>query len=543
MQIQATQINPIIGDIEGNTAKVLQGLERARKKQVEIVLFPELTLLGYPPEDLLLDARLKEAAFQKLSAIAPFTKGLFVVIGVVRKSKLAEKPLYNSAAVFIDGALIGFQDKILLPTYDVFDERRFFAPGDKSLVFPYKGLKIGITICEDAWQHGGSPKFSDYPRDPIGELSKQRVDLLLNLSASPYHRHRSLDRIAIFSKCAKTLRSPVVMCNQVGANDEIVFDGHSFAINAEGEVVAHARGFVEEDLCVDWPLQQTPIRIKTDEVQDLFSALTLGVRDYFQKLGFTHAILGLSGGIDSAVTACLAVQALGKEKVLALNMPSRYSSEAGIRDAEELAQNLGITMHSLSIDALFQHYLETLAPFLQGTDENVTEENLQSRIRGMILMAFSNQFGSIVLATGDKSEMAMGFTTLYGDMVGGLGVLQDVTKTNVYQLAHFVNREKEIIPLSILSKPPSPELKAGQTALDRIPPYDVLDPILEDYLEERLSPKEIAAKRGHSQLFVDEIIARVHAAEYKRRQAPIGIRVTQKAFSRGRVVPIVQKWI
>ncbi|HEV7738094.1 MAG TPA: NAD(+) synthase, partial [Chlamydiales bacterium] len=304
-----------------------------------------------------------------------------------------------------------------------------------------------------------------------------------------------------------------------------------------------AKGFEEDDLWVDLSIDSPSIQISSQQSQDMYSALVLGVRDYFQKQNLSHAILGLSGGIDSAVTACVAVQALGKDCVSVLNMPSRFSSESGKIDAALLASNLGIVMHTISIDHLFQHYLDTVEPFFAGKAEDITEENIQSRIRGMLLMAFSNKLGSLVLATGDKSEMAMGYTTLYGDMVGGLGVLQDVTKTNVYRLAKWINREQQIIPRSTMTKPPSPELKAGQTAFDRLPPFEVLDPILEDYIEERLSPKEIAAKRGQLLPVVEEIIRRIHAAEYKRRQAPPGIRVTPKAFSRGRNVPIVQKWV
>jgi len=540
MRIQATQINAIIGDLEGNFQKVAAKLESARKAHVDIVLFPELTLIGYPPEDLLLDAEFIEAVEKKLQALIPLTKGLFVAVGLVRKAR-GEKPLHNSAAILIDGNLVGFQDKALLPTYDVFDERRFFEPGRGSAIFAYKGQRIGVTICEDAWQHAGAIRYADYPRDPIEQLASEKIDLLLNLSASPYHFSKLSDRISVFSKCAKTLACPVVMCNQVGAHDQLVFDGYSFCVNKRGELSALAKGFVEEDLVVDVALTAS-LSHSQDGIEDLFSALVLGVRDYFQKQGFSKAILGLSGGIDSAVTACIAKTALGAANVKALNMPSRYSSKGGQVDAALLAHHLGISMDVISIEPLFQPFLDTLSPFFVGKAEDITEENLQSRVRGMLLMAFSNKLGSLVLTTGDKSEMAMGFTTLYGDMVGGLGVLQDVTKTNVYRLARYINKAKEIIPEAILTKPPSPELKHGQTALDRMPAYEVLDPILEDYLEEWLSPKEIAVKRGQPLAVVEEILHRLHAAEYKRRQAPIGIRVTSKAFSRGRLVPIVQKW-
>lgn len=544
MLIQASQLNLIVGDIEGNGAKVLQAIDRARKNRVDIVLFSELTLVGYPPEDLLLDHSLIDAAERKLRELAPATKGLFVAVGVPRRNlHHKEKPLFNSCAVFIDGELVGFKDKTLLPTYDVFDERRFFEPGQGQPVFEYLGRRIGITICEDAWQHSGGVGYSDYRRDPIQELCDQGIDLMLNLTASPYYYKRADMRVATFEACARTLRCPVILCNQVGVNDQIVFDGHSLYVNEKGELIQLAKGFVEDDLLIDLSVHACPCGAPAHGIADLYAALTLGVRDYFQKQGFSKAILGLSGGIDSALVACIAKDALGAANVSALYLPTRYSSVQSYEDAARLAQNLGIQLTNISIDGLFQTYLDTLSPFFKGHEPERTEENLQSRIRGMILMAFSNKFGSLLLNTGNKSEMAMGYTTLYGDMAGGLGVLQDVTKTQVYQLARFVNRQTEIIPASILSKAPSAELRPHQSDLDTLPPFDILDPILEDYLEDRLTPQEIAARRGQMLPFVQDIIHKIHAAEYKRRQAPIGIRVTQKAFSRGRNVPIVQKWM
>lgn len=548
MLIQASQLNLTIGDIEGNGAKVMQAIDRAHKNKVDILLFSELTLIGYPPEDLLLDHGMVQAAERKLMQIAPATAGLFVAVGLPRRNPhRKDKPLYNSCAVFIDGQLVGFKDKTLLPTYDVFDERRFFEPGESQPVFEYLGRRIGITICEDAWQHAGGVGYSDYKRDPIQELSDQGIDLMLNMSASPYYYKRVDLRVSVFQACARTLRSPVIVCNQVGANDQIVFDGHSLYVNEKGELIQFAKGFVEEDLFVDLSIHAYPCGSSANGIHNLYAALVLGVRDYFQKQGFTKAILGLSGGIDSALVACIAKDALGAENVRALNLPSRFSSPQSYEDALLLANNLGIELQKISIDDLFQHYLDTLHPFFQECtqvcSENLTEENLQSRIRGMILMAFSNQFGPLLLNTGNKSEMAMGYTTLYGDMAGGLGVLHDVTKLHVYQLARFVNRQGEIIPESILSKIPSAELKLNQTDFDTLPPFEVLDPIIENYLEERLSPHEIAVRQGKPLDFVEKIIHTINAAEYKRRQAPIGIRVTQKAFSKGRNVPIVQKWI
>jgi len=527
-----------VGDFEGNGRKILAALERARSQGVELVLFAELALTGYPPEDLLFDPSFVEAARAQLHAIVPHTKGLCAVIGLPRKNPHGkDKPLYNSAAVCIDGQLACFYDKILLPTYDVFDERRFFEPGEGPCVFSYKGKQIAVTICEDAWQHAGGVGDANYRRDPIAEVSGRGVQLLLNLSASPYYYKRGNTRQAVFQATAETLGCPVLFCNQVGANDQVIFDGRSMCLNGAGEPTAVANGFVEQDLVVDLEAMK-PCTVTDEGIGSMYQALVLGVRDYFMKQGFSKAILGLSGGIDSALVACIAVDALGASNVKALALPTRFSSASSHTDAEQLAKNLKLQLQTISIDKTFQHYLDLLPHRC-----DITEQNIQSRIRGMVLMAFSNNEGSLLLNTGNKSEMAMGYTTLYGDMCGGLGVLLDVTKLHVYELARYVNREREVIPVSILKKAPSAELKTGQTDQDTLPPYEVLDPILEDYLEERLGPEEIAEKRGVELLFVQGIVRAVHRAEYKRRQAPIGLRVTGKAFSKGRNVPIVQKWV
>jgi len=530
MKIEAVQLNPTIGDLEGNTKKILEALTQS---QADVILFPELTITGYPPEDLLLDPSFIAEAEKKLQQIGPATKGRFVVVGLPRwNPHHKDKPLYNSAAVFIDGQLVGFKDKTLLPTYDVFDERRFFEPGGEQPVFEYLGQRIGVLICEDCWQHAGGVGYSDYARDPVLELADKKIDLLLNMSASPYSYKRSNARQAIFSACAMTLRCPVVVCNQVGANDQIVFDGHSLHINAKGELVQRAKGFEEDTLCIDLSKPLPPID-DHNGISHLYSALVLGVRDYFQKQRFSKAILGLSGGIDSALVACIAKDALGADNVLALRLPSRHSSPGSLSDAELLAKNLGIQIQTVSIDELFQEYLNRL----EFEPNDLATQNLQARVRAMILMAYSNQYGSILLNTSNKSEMAMGYSTLYGDMAGGLGVLQDVTKRYVYELARYVN-----IPDSIIDKVPSAELKPNQTDFDSLPQFEILDPILESYLEEGLSPQEIAIAQNQPLEFVQELIRKIHANEYKRRQAPIGIRVTQKAFSKGRVIPIVQRF-
>ncbi len=543
MRILAAQLNPTIGDLEGNCLKVLDALKRAKQQKIDVVLFSELVLSGYFPDDLLLDRSFIDAIQAKLEIIQPETKGMFVALGLPRwNSSGKEKPLYNSAAIFVDGQIAGYKNKSLLPTYDVFDERRYFEPGGEEPIWEYKGKKIAVMICEDAWQHSRAlDGYTDYERDPVRELAEDRPDVVLNLSASPYYYQKKEVRLSVFQKAARTLRCPVILCNQVGANDQLVFDGHSLCVDAKGRLIALAKGFVEDDLIVDLKAcdQTLGDSLGKDSIRDLYSALILGVKDYFHKQGFRKAIVGLSGGIDSALVACIAKEALGAQNVLALSMPSRFSSKGSVEDAIELARRLGIELKEVPIEPIFQKYLTLLEPMFEGRALDETEENLQSRIRGMILMAFSNKFGHLLLNTGNKSEMAMGYCTLYGDMAGGLGVLHDVFKLQVYQLA----KDIEAIPEAILNKAPSAELRENQTDLDTLPPFEILDPILEDYLEKRLPLERIAEKQKQPLEWVRTIIHKVHLAEYKRRQAPIGIRVTQKAFSKGRVVPIVQKWV
>jgi len=540
MRVLAAQINPTIGDLEGNTRKVLDALRRAKEGKVEIVLFPELTLSGYFPDDLLLDRSFIDAIAEKIEVIRPETKGLFAVVGLPRWNPSGkEKPLYNSAAIFAGGKLLGYKNKILLPTYDVFDERRYFEPGGEEQVWDYQGRRIAVTICEDVWQHTKSlDGYTDYNRDPVNELKELRPDLVLNLSASPYYFQRKDVRLTVFQSVAKTLRCPVILCNQVGANDQLVFDGHSLHIDERGQLIQMAKGFVEADLIADLKGSNKPPFRNENPIADLYSALVLGVHDYFHKQGFEKALVGLSGGIDSALVLCIAKEALGAKNVLAITMPSRYSSRGSVDDSVELAKILGVELKKISIEPIYKEYLSLLGPMFNGLPLNETEENLQTRIRGMILMAFSNKLGHLLLNTGNKSEMAMGYCTLYGDMAGGLGVLHDVAKLQVYQLAEFV----QMIPEAIIKKVPSAELKENQTDMDVLPPFEILDPILEDYVERRLTAEEISKKRKAPIELVRGIVHKVHMSEYKRRQAPIGIRVTQKAFSKGRVVPIVQKW-
>lgn len=544
MRILVAQLNPIIGDLKGNTQKIIDTLERARLKEIDMVLFPELTICGYPPGDLLHHPSFIDTMEKCLDKIVQHSSKVMAFVGLVRRNmNSGERPLLNSAAIIHDGKLIGYYDKCLLPNYDVFDERRYFEPGHSCKVIDFKGIKIGVIICEDIWQHAGFVGGTRYARDPIVDLIPHQIDILLNLSASPYQFQKPDRRVQVCAKASKTLKCPVLLCCQVGGNDQIVFDGYSVYVDAEGKLRQLGAGFSEDDMIVDLEAPACPCPFEYDPMHDLYHALVLGVRDYFHKQGFKKGLVGVSGGIDSALVACIAVEALGKENVLGINMPSRYSSQESVTDAEKLAQNLDISLKKISIEAPFEDYLKMLEPYFEGKGSDTTEENLQARIRGMILMGLSNKLGYIVMSTGNKSEMALGYCTLYGDMCGGLSVIGDVTKTQVYKLAHWINREKEIIPISTIEKPPSAELRPNQKDTDSLPDYAIVDTVLQSYVEDYLSPQQISQKHGISIELTLDLIHRIHAAEYKRRQSAPLIRVSKKAFSVGRRYPIVQGWL
>jgi len=543
MKVLVAQIDPTIGGLQGNVKKVLQSLARARELKADVVLFPELTLCGYPPEDLVLHHDFVEAVESALEEVVPATKGLMAFVGLVRRNLAeGEKPLLNSAAVLQDGKIVGFYDKRLLPTYDVFDERRYFEPGKEQQIWEWRGKRIGFMICEDIWQHAGYVGNTRYACDPVLDLERLEPDLLLNMSASPYQFQKPDVRVTVCRKAAKTLGCPVILCCQVGANDQLVFDGYSVFVDREGNLRQLGKGFAEDAMLVDLEAPVCPCPFAYDALHDLYHALVLGVRDYFHKQGFRKGIVGLSGGIDSALTACIAVEALGKENVHGIGMPSRYSSQSSLKDAEDLAKNLGIAFDVISIEGPLASYLELLAPHFKEKEPDAAEENLQSRIRGMILMALSNKSGALVISTGNKSELAMGYCTLYGDMAGGLAAISDVSKGQVYALSRWINREKEVIPRSSIEKPPSAELRPGQKDTDSLPDYAVVDAVLQGYVEDMLSPQEIAKKHGFTLDLVLDLVKRIHLAEYKRRQAPPGIRVSKKAFRVGRRYPIVQGW-
>ena len=535
------QLNPIIGDLKGNTKKILQAIEKAKVEKADVVLFSELTICGYAPGDLLLHDDFVKANEQCLREIVKASAGICIVVGLVRINSGKGKHLYNSAAIISDGQILGFYNKSLLPTYNVFDERRYFEPGREVKIFSIKDKKVAIIICEDIWQHSGYVDMR-YAYDPIVELVDQKPDILLNLSASPYQFDKPDVRVDVCAKAAKTLKCPVLLCCQVGGNDDLIFDGYSVCVDDHGNLRQLGKGFAEDFFTVDLSAPICNIPFQYNQLQDLYRALVLGVHDYFAKQGFQKALLGLSGGIDSALVACIATEALGPENVLGISMPSRYSSEGSISDAKKLADNLGIGYKKIPIEEPFKDYLRMLEPHFEGKPTDTTEENLQARIRGMILMGLSNKLGHIVLSTGNKSEMGLGYCTLYGDMCGGLGVIADVLKTQVYDLSRWINREKEIIPQMTIDKPPSAELKSGQKDLDSLPDYGIVDKVLRAYVEEHLSIKEIIDRLHVDKNLVEDLIHRLHRAEYKRRQAPPAIRVSKVSFSVGRRFPIVQGW-
>ena len=544
MKIFVAQINPTIGDLVGNSQLIVDAIDRGLKAGADVVLLPEMCLTGYPPEDFLLLPHFIDDTAKALEGIAAKTKGIAAVVGTVRRSSVGgEKKLHNSAAVIVNGVIEGYHDKILLPTYDVFDERRFFDPGESVKLWSIGGQQVGITICEDIWQHCEAVSETKYARDPVVELAKLSPVCVLNLSASPYCTQKPGRRIDIARNAARAMNCPLALCNEVGGNDSLIFDGYSLCVDAKGELTALGKGFATDEFLVDTDKKGSILTFTDPGISDVHKALVLGLKDYFHKSKCTKACVGLSGGIDSAVVVCIAVEALGKENVLGVLMPSRYTSKESTADALALAKTLGIRTEEISIEPVFKTYLESFEPHFKGKPIDSTEENIQARIRGMILMALSNKFGYIVLSTGNKSELAMGYATLYGDMCGGLAVINDLSKQQVYALAHEINKVRKIIPENTIVRPPSAELREGQKDTDTLPDYSVVDAVLEAYIEKHESPEKIAKEHKLPLDLVQSLIKRIHANEYKRRQSAPGLRVTQKAFSIGRRFPIVQKYV
>ena len=551
MKIALAQLNPIVGDLAGNAQKILTIAQEIALENVDLLLTPELSLCGYPPRDLLLNPSFIEAMgieLEKLAASLP--KSLTVLVGTVAKNPLAniagEKPLFNSAALLEGGKISQYFYKRLLPTYDVFDEDRYFQSGKVSDYFILDSLKIGVSICEDVWNDLAFWGKRQYEVDPIADLADLGVDLIINLSASPYTVGKQKLREKMLHHSAVNYQTPLIYINQVGGNDDLVFDGNSVAFNRKGEAIYRAQGFTTTRQIIEYePNQKDLLHNKLNplaetEEEEIFSALVLGVRDYAQKCGFSQAIIGLSGGIDSALVAVIATQALGKENVFGLLMPSPYSSGHSITDAQALVNNLEIKSHQLPIGELMKGYDELLEPIFSGTDFGIAEENIQSRIRGNLLMAMANKFGYLLLSTGNKSEMAVGYCTLYGDMNGGLAVIADVPKTRVFSLCHWLNRYQEIIPGNILVKPPSAELKPDQLDQDSLPAYEVLDDILYRLINQHQSLDQIIAA-GYGEEMVKKVIKLVTRAEFKRRQAPPGLKITDRAFGTGWRMPIASR--
>lgn len=547
MKIGLLQLNPTIGDFNANREKLTAAYHDAVARGAEFVLAPELFLCGYPPRDLLLREDFVEANLAALEAVAKETGTTPLCVGFVEKN--AERPgraLKNSAAVLQHGKIIWTTTKSLLPTYDVFDEDRYFEPAKKIEPFLFNGRKLGITICEDIWNDEDFWPERLYRRDPVKELIAQGAEMILNLSASPWHDGKERTRLEMLRRVARDEKIPLAQVNAVGANDELIFDGHSVALNASGEVIALGKGFAEETLVVELertsniqhsiPNSQFPAR---EEL--LFRALSLGIRDYVRKCGFKSVILGLSGGIDSALIAVIAADALGAENVWGVSLPARYSSEGSLTDAEKLARILGIRYDVLPIEPVFNAVEAQLQKVFAGTKPNEAEENIQSRLRGVTLMALSNKFGGLVLTTGNKSEMAVGYCTLYGDMNGALAPIADVLKTDVYKVSRWVNREREIIPSDSITKPPSAELRPGQKDQDSLPPYEILDAILDLYVVKNLGKAEIEA-RGFDAAVVNDVVNKVTFSEYKRRQAAPGLKVSPRAFGMGRRIPVAQRF-
>ncbi len=545
MRIALAQINPIVGDIAGNSRMIIDRISQARQANVSLVVFPELSVVGYPPRDLLLKPRFIQANIEAARQIAEHCVGISAIIGFVEPNKDAEgRRLRNAVAYCHDCQIREVRHKSLLPTYDVFDEQRYFEPGPEVSLIEHQGVPLGVSICEDLWNDERLVGRRLYHQDPIGRLAAGGARVLVNVSASPFWVDKHAFRQRLFGHQARTHRLPILFANQVGGNDELIFDGASMLVDAEGHVVAQAKAFEEDLLVVDTDAPSgARVEPYPESIASVHDALILGLRDYVAKCGFKRVVLGLSGGIDSAVTAALAATALGSDNVTGISMPSRYSSGHSVTDAETLARNLDIRYKAISIGQMHAVFEEQLEPHFEGRPPDITEENIQARIRGVILMALSNKYGCLLLTTGNKSELAVGYCTLYGDMCGGLAVISDVPKTTIYKLAEFINNKagRELIPRNTITKPPSAELRPDQTDQDSLPPYDVLDGILHKYIEEELSADEIVAA-GFDAQTVQKVIRLVDLAEYKRKQAALGLKVTSRAFGVGRRMPIAARF-
>jgi len=549
MKIGFAQLNPTVGDLSGNFEKIVRAYERLAAAGAELVLTPELAITGYPPQDLLFKSRFVPENLAVLERLHSRVGSAALLVGFVDRNEGRGKPFHNAAALLEAGRPIRKAHKSLLPSYDVFDEDRYFEPAGRVEPFDLCGKKLGVTLCEDIWTEHYLPRPL-YDIEPVRGLVEHGAEIIVNLSASPFTLHKPAIRREMVGALARAYQRPICYCNAVGGNDQLVFDGNSIAVNASGELIAQLPGFREEEVIVDTDATSTIEFREGKTTEELFAALSLGLRDYLRKCNFKSAVLGLSGGVDSAVVAAIAVDALGAENVVGVSMPSPYSSRGSIDDALALARNLGIKCLEIPITNAFVAFKAQFSEIFKGLPESETEENMQPRLRAMTLMALSNKFGHLLLTTGNKSELAVGYCTMYGDMAGGLAVISDVPKTMVYELARWINsdyasrggRRREIIPRSTIEKAPSAELKPNQTDQDVLPPYEILDEILRLYVEENLSARDIIT-HGFDEKTVRWVQRRVDLNEYKREQAAPGLKVTSLAFGVGRRMPIAQKYV
>ena len=543
MRIVVGQIDPLIGDFAGNSAKMCEFIQKAKAADADLVIFPEMSIIGYPPRDLLDKRGFVRDSIRYWDRIKEAGMGIGVIFGAVSLNEGSGKPYHNSAVFYENGKLLACANKMLLPSYDVFDEERYFEPGSSPKYVDFRGKRLGLTICEDIWNVTNYLPRPLYHCDPVCQLREASVELLINISASPYHVGKAEWARNLLKVQAVNAKAKVIYVNQVGGNDELIFQGHSMILDETGRVVAGGADFTEDFVVCDTDSGECESRGRDmDQASEVIEALVLGLRDYARKCSFKQAVIGLSGGVDSALTACLAVLALGAENVLGVGMPGPYNSPESLNDARELASRLGIAFQVVSIGELFPAALRSLKPVFNDLPEDSTEENLQARLRGMVLMSISNKFGRILLSTGNKSEIAVGYCTLYGDMNGGLSVLGDIPKTMVYELAKRINEEHAWIPDNTLTRAPSAELRPNQTDQDTLPPYEVLDAILAAFVEQRLPVHEIVGK-GFDADLVEWVVRRITFNEYKRWQAPPILRVTTKAFGSGRRNPIAQGYV
>lgn len=541
MKIALCQINPIIGDFEHNASLIIEAGEEARKSGCSLAVFPELSLLGYPPKDLLEKPAFIKENLNQLEILASRIKDIHILCGYVDKNPgKTGKPLINGIALIRNGRILKKGGKRLLPTYDVFDETRYFEPALESLVFDLEDQLVGVTVCEDIWNVGDIQGVPRYPLNPVEDLMDQGPSIHINLSASPYTLNKGALRQEILEGLSSRYHVPTILCNQVGGNDDLLFDGSSMVVDKQGRLILLAREF-ESDMLV-WDSDMSYEEIKDPwpaEEESVLNGLIMGTRDYAQKCGFRNVLVGLSGGIDSSLVAVIAQKALGPENVMGVSMSSPYTSRMSREDARALAENLKIRFKEIPINRIFDSYKDALTPSFKGLEEDVTEENIQARIRGNLLMALSNKFNSLLLTTGNKSETATGYCTLYGDMSGGLAVISDIPKTMCYRLARHINQEGELIPERTISRPPSAELRPDQTDQDTLPPYEILDSIVEAVVEKNLAFEDIVAL-GHDPDHVTDLLRRIVTNEHKRRQAPPGLKITSKAFGYGRRYPIAR---